>query len=121
MRSNTRQEATEADERLTDDDYVVVDDEHFAVDVDELCDQASLQLGVSPQAGDGDVVHPLVVHWRGKCQILHCITTENDMRSNTFPTLKVSKSLILCVLTLLFQLGDDRVFPSYHGPEEAGK
>lgn len=81
VRSNTRQEATGADERLTDDDCVVVSDEHFAVDVDELCDQASLQLSVSTQAGDGDVVHPLVVHWRGKCKILHCITTEDDTRN----------------------------------------
>lgn len=36
------------------------------MDVDELRDQASLQLGVSPQAGEGDVVHPLVVHWGEK-------------------------------------------------------
>lgn len=50
-------------DRLTDDDRVVVGDEHLAVDVDELRDQASLQLGVSPQASEGDVLHPLVVHW----------------------------------------------------------
>lgn len=52
--------------RLTDDDCVVVGDEHLAVDVDELRHQASLQLSVSPQARKGDVVHPLVVHWAGK-------------------------------------------------------
>lgn len=51
-----------ADERRTDDDRVVVSDEHLAVHVDELRDQASLQLGVSAQAGEGDVVHPLIVH-----------------------------------------------------------
>lgn len=53
---------TGADERRTDDDRVVVGDEHLAVDVDELRDQASLQLGVRAQAGKGDVVHPLIVH-----------------------------------------------------------
>lgn len=59
-----------ADERLTDDDCVVVSDDHLAVDVDELCDQPSLQLSVSPQTSKGDVVHPVVVHWvrRGKTQ-----------------------------------------------------
>lgn len=55
---------TEADERLTDDDSVVVSNEHLAVDVDELGDQLSLQLSMSPQTGDGDVVHPLVSHWK---------------------------------------------------------
>lgn len=50
-------------DRLTDDDCVVVSDQHFAVDVDELGHQASLQLYVCPQTGEGDVVHPLVVHW----------------------------------------------------------
>ena len=57
---------TEADERLTDDDCVVVSDEHLAVDVDELSYQAALQLGVRPQTGEGDVVHPVVVHWGRK-------------------------------------------------------
>lgn len=57
-----KKKATGADERRTDDDRVVVGDEHLAVDVDELCDQASLQLGVSAQTGEGDVVHPLIVH-----------------------------------------------------------
>lgn len=51
------------DDRLTDDDRIVVGDEHLAVDVDELGDQTSLQLSVSPQTSEGDVVHPLVVHW----------------------------------------------------------
>lgn len=36
------------------------------MDIDELCDQASLQLGVCPQTSKGDVVHPLVVHWGGE-------------------------------------------------------
>ena len=49
---------------LTDDDGVVVGDQHLAVHVDELGDEFPLQLGVSPQAGDGDVVHPLVSHWK---------------------------------------------------------
>lgn len=59
-------ESERADERLTDDDGVVVSDEHLAVDVNELCDEASLQLSVSPQASEGDVIHPMVVHWRGE-------------------------------------------------------
>lgn len=49
---------------ITDYDGVVVGDEHLAVDVDELGDQLPLQVSVSPQAGDGDVVHPLVSHWK---------------------------------------------------------
>lgn len=49
-------------DRLTNNDCVVICDEHLAVDVDELCDQASLQLSVSPQTSEGNVVHPLVVH-----------------------------------------------------------
>lgn len=53
----------ETRDRLTNDDCVVVSDEHLAVDVDELCDEAPLQLSMSPQASEGDVVHPLVVHW----------------------------------------------------------
>ena len=60
------QKVTEADERRTDDDCVVVSDEHLAVDVDELRDQTALQLGVRPQTGEGDVVHPVVVHWGRK-------------------------------------------------------
>lgn len=48
---------------LTDDDGVVVGDQHLAVDVDELRHQLHPQLSVSPQAGDGDVVHPLISHW----------------------------------------------------------
>lgn len=48
---------------LTDDDSVVVGDQHLAVDVDELRHQLPPQLSVSPQAGDGDVVHPLISHW----------------------------------------------------------
>lgn len=51
----------------TDDDRVVVGDQHLAVDVDELGDQLPLQLGVSPQTRDGDVVHPLVSHWVCVC------------------------------------------------------
>lgn len=50
--------------RFTDYDGVVVGDEHLAVDVDELGDQLPLQLSVSPQTSDGDVVHPLVSHWK---------------------------------------------------------
>lgn len=50
-------------DRPTDDDRVVVSDEHFAVDVDEFCDEASLQLRVGPQTGEGDVVHPLIIHF----------------------------------------------------------
>ncbi len=61
----------EADERLTYDDRVVISDEHLAVDVDELCDQASLQLSVSPQPSEGDVVHPLVVHWQRRGEEKH--------------------------------------------------
>lgn len=62
MNTTRETERDRADGRLTDDDCVVVSDEHFAVDVDELCDQTSLQLSVSPQAGERDVVHPVVVH-----------------------------------------------------------
>lgn len=47
---------------FTDDDGVVVGDEHLAVHVDELGDQPPLQLSVSPQTTDGDVVDPLVPH-----------------------------------------------------------
>lgn len=69
MRANVRNQTGDrrpADgSRLTDDDCVVVSDEHLAVDVDELRHQAPLQLGVSPQAGERDVVHPLVVHCTG--------------------------------------------------------
>jgi len=50
---------------FTDDDGVVIGDEHLAVDVDELGDQLPLQGGVGPQARDGDVVHPMVPHWEG--------------------------------------------------------
>ncbi|TNN33572.1 hypothetical protein EYF80_056269 [Liparis tanakae] len=53
-------------DRLTDDDRVVVGDEHLAVHVDELRHQPTLQLRVSPQAREGDVVHPMVVHWEGR-------------------------------------------------------
>lgn len=71
MRANVRKETVDrrlADgSRLTDDDCVVVSDEHLAVDVDELRHQATLQLRVGPQAGEGDVVHPLVVHWGKEC------------------------------------------------------
>lgn len=65
MRTAQEGRATEGKtgDRLTNDDRVVVSDEHLAVDVDELRDEAPLQLGVSPQTGEGDVVHPLVVHW----------------------------------------------------------
>lgn len=62
-KKNKGQKVTEVDERLTDDDCVVVSDEHLAVDVDELRYQAALQLGVRPQTSEGDVVHPVVVHW----------------------------------------------------------
>lgn len=47
---------------VTDDDGVVIGDEHLAVHVDELRHQLCLQLSVSPQTNDGDVVHPLVPH-----------------------------------------------------------
>lgn len=47
---------------LTDDDGVVVGDQHLAVDVDQLSDQRPLQVGVRPQAGERDEVHPLVPH-----------------------------------------------------------
>lgn len=50
-------------EAFTDDDCVVVGDEHLAVHIDELGDQLPPQLGVSPEAGDGEVVYPLVSHW----------------------------------------------------------
>ena len=33
------------------------------MDVDELGDQLPLQVSVSPQTGDGDVVDPLISHW----------------------------------------------------------
>ena len=49
--------------RFTDDDGVVVGDEHLAVDVDELRHQLPLQRRVGPQTSDGDVVHPRVAHW----------------------------------------------------------
>lgn len=52
--------------QVTDDDGVVVSDEHFAVHVDQLRHQFRLQLGVSPQTSKGDVVHPLVPHWEGE-------------------------------------------------------
>lgn len=58
-------------DRPTDDDCVVISDEHFAVDVDELCDEASLQLCVGPQTSEGDVVHPLIIHF---------IKTQEDTR-----------------------------------------
>lgn len=48
---------------FTNNDGVVVGDEHLAVDVDELGHQFSLQISVSPQTGDGDVVYPLISHW----------------------------------------------------------
>lgn len=51
-------------EAFTDDDGVVIGDEHLAVHVDELGDQLPLQLGVRPEAGDGEVVDPLVPHWK---------------------------------------------------------
>lgn len=63
MRKETGDRRPVDGSRLTDDDCVVVSNEHLAVHVDELRHQASLQLRVSAQAGEGDVVHPLVVHW----------------------------------------------------------
>lgn len=68
-------------DRLTDDDCVVISDQHFAVDVDELCHQASLQLCVCPQTSEGDVVHPLVIHWeqmRGKEKHKYQLTITNE-------------------------------------------
>lgn len=56
----------EAKISLTNDDGVVVSNEHLAVDVDELCDQASFQLSVSPQSSKGDVVHPLIFHYKSR-------------------------------------------------------
>lgn len=47
---------------LTDDDGVVVRDEHLAVDIDELSDELPLQISVSPQTSDGDVVYPVISH-----------------------------------------------------------
>lgn len=68
MRKETGDRRPVDGSRLTNDDCVVVSDEHLAVHVDELRHQASLQLRVSPQAGEGDVVHPLVVHWAGRTE-----------------------------------------------------
>lgn len=62
-RRRRRRQKPAPPEPLTDDDGVVVGDEHLAVDVDELGDRPPLQLGVGPQTGDGDVVDPLVSHW----------------------------------------------------------
>lgn len=49
---------------LTDDDGVVVRDEHLAVNVDELSHQFSFQVSVSPETSEGNVVHPLFSHWK---------------------------------------------------------
>lgn len=106
---------TGADERRTDDDRVVVGDEHLAVDVDELRDQASLQLGVRAQAGKGDVVHPLIVHcgW---------VTRQTALAKKKKKKSQFSHFFFItcrpCGPTFLLQLGNDGVFPPDHGPED---
>lgn len=49
--------------QLTDDIATVVRDESLAVNIDELCDQRLGELGVCPQAAEGDVLRPLVLNW----------------------------------------------------------
>ena len=100
----------------TDDDGVVVGDEQLAVDVDELSDEASLQLCMGPHTGKGDVVHPLVVHWKGvRVRIRGCVYC-------TCVVICALCFVCVCVyvsLTLLLQLGDDGEFPSDHGSVES--
>lgn len=47
---------------LTDDVAAVVGDQGLAVNIDELCDQWLVELGMSPRAAERDVLAPLVLH-----------------------------------------------------------
>lgn len=108
-RTGEKKKATGADERRTDDDRVVVGDEHLAVDVDELRDQASLQLDVRAQASKGDVVHPVIVH---------CGWVKRQTALGKNPFSQVFITCRPCGPTFLLQLGNDGVFPPDHGPED---
>lgn len=79
------------------------------MDVDELRDQASLQLGVRAQAGKGDVVHPLIVHYRW---VKQTASGKTAVFSGFFITCRPRGP------TFLLQLGNDGVFPPDHGPED---
>lgn len=51
---------------LTDDDGVVVGNEHLAVHIYQFSHQLSLQLSVGPQTPKRDVIHPLIPHCRDR-------------------------------------------------------
>lgn len=67
------------------------------MDVDELGDQLPLQVSVSPQTGDGDVVDPLISHWEPETagqRVQGSISLTADHRSDSNAVKHVKKTAV---------------------------